>query len=396
MKMRTAAHAVAMLASSAITLASFAADCDQTSVGLTPISELTEGLYLDVFEGGLYPNQSNLPPLAHHQQGLAAAAGVIPRGADGTPDPAGHYVLLSIGMSNTTQEFCSENPQGECAPYTFMGQAAAHPAVNQSSLVLIDGAAGGQTADKWDDPESPNYDRVRDDELTPLGLSEAQVQAVWIKVAHSAPTVSLPDANADAWTLLEDMGAIARAVKTRYPNVRVAFFSSRIYAGYADTPLNPEPYAYEAGFGVKWVIEAQINQMSGGGVDERAGDLAVGDAAPWIGWGPYLWADGLTPRADGLIWECGDFANDGTHPAPSGREKVGTLLLNFMLSSPYARGWFRTPPDADLNGDGSVDATDLALLLASWGPCPDCPEDLTGNDFVGPGDLSTLLAAWTE
>ena len=49
---------------------------------------------------------------------------------------------------------------------------------------------------------------------------------------------------------------------------------------------------------------------------------------------------------------------------------------------------------ADLNADGVVDATDLATLLASWGPCDCCPADLNGDGMVGPVDLATLLASW--
>ena len=51
----------------------------------------------------------------------------------------------------------------------------------------------------------------------------------------------------------------------------------------------------------------------------------------------------------------------------------------------------------DFDGDGSVDAGDLAVLLAAWGACPpdDCAADLDGDDVVGAGDLALLLAAWT-
>ena len=42
------------------------------------------------------------------------------------------------------------------------------------------------------------------------------------------------------------------------PNVKLAYLSSRTYGGYATTPLNPEPYAYESGFSVKWLIEGQL------------------------------------------------------------------------------------------------------------------------------------------
>ena len=49
---------------------------------------------------------------------------------------------------------------------------------------------------------------------------------------------------------------------------------------------------------------------------------------------------------------------------------------------------------ADLNGDGSVGAFDLAMLLGSWGPCPDCPADFDGNGSVNAADLALLLGSW--
>ncbi len=41
---------------------------------------------------------------------------------------------------------------------------------------------------------------------------------------------------------------ILNKLKKRFPNLRIAYLSSRIYAGYAKSALNPEPYAYESGF----------------------------------------------------------------------------------------------------------------------------------------------------
>lgn len=122
--------------------------------------------------------------------------------------------------------------------------------------------------------------------------------------------------------------------------MRQIFLSSRIYAGYATTTLNPEPYAFENGFSVKWAIASQIAQMSGGAAG-RAGDLRYdAGVAPWMAWGPYLWAAGATPRADGLAWLPGDFASDGTHPSQSGRGKVATQLLTFFKTSPVTSCWF--------------------------------------------------------
>ena len=48
----------------------------------------------------------------------------------------------------------------------------------------------------------------------------------------------------------------------------------------------------------------------------------------------------------------------------------------------------------DLNGDGAVDAQDLATLLNSWGSCKGCAADLDGNGSVDAADLAVVLNAW--
>jgi lysophospholipase L1-like esterase len=337
-----------------------AANCGATSLGYLPIDQLGTGLYLGQFQGGFYPGGVNSPPLSHLLAGRAAAAAIEPLDTLGSPSPGGHYVLLSIGMSNTTQEYCSTGSALPCDAWTFMGQAALDSSVNHSTLVLVNGARSGQVASTWDSPADANYDLVRDNRLTPLGLTEQQVVAAWVKLANGVPSTSLPAANADARTFEVQLGDVARALKTRYPNIRMAFFSTRLYAGYASTTLNPEPYAYEYGFSVKWLIAAQIAQWDGAGIDPSAGDLDA-TVAPWVGWGPYLWADGLVPRSDGLTWACADFENDGTHPSTSGEQKVGTRLLAFLSNSSFAVPWFRAGyiliDDFETGDTGSWSAT---------------------------------------
>jgi hypothetical protein len=291
------------------------------------------------FEGGQYPAGSAQPG-PHLAAGIARAQGVAPLDANGAPSAAGRIVLLSIGMSNTTQEFCNPQPGGQCSAGTFVAQALADPAVRHTGLVLVDGARGGQTAGTWDAPTDPNYDLVRDTRLAPAGVTERQVQVVWVKVANAGPTISLPASGADAYTLVTQLGGIARALRARYPNLKLVFLSNRTYAGYATTTLNPEPYAYESGFAVKWVIQAQLSQLATGQLDPRAGDLSYSSVAPWLGWGPDLWARGDAPRADGLLWNRADFGSDGTHPSASGVLKVGALLLEFFKTSPETRCWF--------------------------------------------------------
>ena len=94
--------------------------------------------------------------------------------------------------------------------------------------------------------------------------------------------------------------------------------SSRIYGGYATTALNPEPYAYEGAFSIRWIIDAQIK-----GDPKLNWDAARGEVkAPVVLWGPYLWADGTTPRKDGLVWNRDDLRdNDGTHPSHQAKKR---------------------------------------------------------------------------
>jgi hypothetical protein len=305
-----------------------------------PLTDLGTGTYLG-FQGGLYPGGLNDMPSAHALRGAAAARQIQPLDVNGRADPSGAVVLLSIGMSNTTQEFCAAGGNGSpCEPWSFTGQALVDPAVSRTSLRIVNGAMGGQVAENWDAPDESNYERIRSQVLAPRGLSEAQVQIVWLKVARRDPSSSLPAVDADAYLMEQAMGNDVRALKARYPNLRQVFISSRIYAGFATTTLNPEPYAYETGFAVKWLIESQIRQLSGAGSDARAGDLSL-QAAPWLAWGPYLWArDASAPRSDGLFWVPQDYQSDGTHPGPSGEEKVGRMLLGFFKTSPFTRCWF--------------------------------------------------------
>ncbi len=292
------------------------------------------------FQGGLYAGGVNAMPAAHAALGATFARNIRPLNAAGQSDANGKIVFLSVGMSNTTQEFCGGGPT-QCQSVSFVGQALADATVDRAHLVMVDGAQGGMVIVNWDAPTENTYTVVKDQRLAALGVTEAQVQAVWLKQATPGPTVPLPAAGADAYTMVAGLGAVVRTLKVRYPNLQVVFLSSRIYAGYAQAgTLNPEPFAYETGFAVKWLIDAQIRQGANGAPDALAGDLRPGATAAWLAWGPYLWADGAKARADGLTWLPEDFQTDFTHPNTSARQKVGALLLAFMKSSPHASCWF--------------------------------------------------------
>jgi hypothetical protein len=328
------------------------------------------------FQGGLYENYSLTPPTDHDAAGKAAAAAVQPLNQSGNPSGTGAVVFVGIGMSNATEEFSA-----------FAATADASSSVNHTTLAIEDGALAGVTACYWTVAQGQTgtacprasgvllenqYDRVRDTVLAtatnapsvPAGcggppnptpcLTEAQVQVLWIKNANPGPGVSgertlcdatvsgcVNDLGTEAILYESQLGQTIRAARSRYPNLKQIFLSTRIYAGYATDGLNPEPYAYQYGYSAKWLIEAQVLQMRNGTVDPIAGDMSYTDgSAAWTAWGTYLWADGDIPRSDALVWLQSDFGIDGTHPSSSGINKVVNLLMNFYLASPYSP-WFR-------------------------------------------------------
>ena len=58
--------------------------------------------------------------------------------------------------------------------------------------------------------------------------------------------------------------------------------------------------------------------------------------APLLLWGPYLWADGVNPRSDDLVWLLTDLESDHVHPSPSGEEKVSTMRA-LAAAAPFLR-----------------------------------------------------------
>ena len=79
--------------------------------------------------------------------------------------------------------------------------------------------------------------------LKEAGVSPKQVQVVWIKHAQNQPhTLASVPRMTHAQYLANNTILTLQRLRQRFPNLRVAYLSSRIYAGYATTPLNPEPY----------------------------------------------------------------------------------------------------------------------------------------------------------
>jgi hypothetical protein len=49
----------------------------------------------------------------------------------------------------------------------------------------------------------------------------------------------------------------------------------------------------------------------------------------------------------------------------------------------------------DVDGDGWVGVTDLLAVIAAWGPCQDCMEDLNNDSVVDVSDLLEIIGNWS-
>ncbi len=202
------------------------------SVGLKALSEMTAADRYQGEDGGLYGSGQNEPPEKHRRAAEAELARVEPLDAEGRPDENGRVVFISISMSNATQEF------------SRFKRLADREAEKSDRLAIVDCAQGGQAMAEWARPQALAWTeaerRIADARVTP-----PQVQVAWIKLANKTPSGELSE---HGKTLQRDTLAVIQEAKRRFPNLRIVYLSSRIYAGYAANNLNPEPYAYESAF----------------------------------------------------------------------------------------------------------------------------------------------------
>jgi hypothetical protein len=302
-------------------------DVPNTTTPIVALNDLGTGTYQGS-EGGLYPNGSNARPALHDADGVTLADGIQPLDSEGNPSPTGKYVLLALGESTAQNEF-----------NRFLPIANADPAKNPN-LVIVNGAQGGATPQDFSSLTSYYWGMVTNNYLTQNGVTANQVVAVWMEDTDGIATGTFPT---DISKLQSEYESMMRNMHTLFPNLKLVYFSSRVYGGYSNgvgSPDNPEPYAYEVGFAVKWAIQDQINGTGNLNYNPNLGAVV----APWMSWGTYYWSNGMLGRSDGLQWDCADFAADGTHPSSTGGRfgqlKVATQLLNFLKTDDTTTPWY--------------------------------------------------------
>jgi len=334
----------------------FAADADTSSIAkssryqadtlqLKPLSDMSPADDYHGCKGGLYPDARNERPAAHESAGIQLASDIHPLDADGKLATDGKIVLLGIGFSNTLQCFKG-----------FIDVAAEAKGLNPH-VVLVNGAHGGRSAfmiESLDNPVGSDYWKSWvPSHLKDAGVTAAQVQAVWLKETDAqlgpgqlkmmgidkydcAMNHPFPD---DARMLQAELGQIVRIIHGQFPNAKMVYLSSRSYGGWAQRG-NTEPFSYDTGYAVKWLIEQQIQGSAELNFDPAKGEVK----APWLSWGPYLWANAEERRQDGFANLFDDYrSNDHLHHSDHGIKKMGMLLLEFFQKDSSTRGWFNTP-----------------------------------------------------
>jgi hypothetical protein len=298
-----------------------------TSTPIVPIDVLGTGTYLG-YEAGLYPSGSNVDPSDHDSFGVGLAQQIQPLDANGNPDPNGKEVLLLFGESAVHLE-SSE----------IVLQATAVPNKNPS-VVVVNGGQGDGTAAAFSDVHSAFWSTIINNILPNSKVDANQVVAAWLEPIDSITSGTFPSDISSLQTQIEET---AQNVLTKFPNVKLFYLSSRIYGGYSNGLshlINPEPYAYESGYAVKWAIQDQLDGNAALNFDPSKGPVV----APWMAWGPYYWSNGLIPRPDGLVWSCPDLLPDGTHPSQQGGvQKVATEWLGFFTANDTTVPWFLAP-----------------------------------------------------
>lgn len=136
-------------------------------------------------------------------------------------------------------------------------------------------------------------------------------------------------------------------------------------------PLNINADAQPAGITISWdpVAQATNYQIWRGATSDplMSQQRGVSATTDWLD-------DNVNPGQTYFYFTKARFADGGVSPFSEGVEATAAAAIT-----------------ADLSGDGVVDSTDIAIMLAAWGT-PNA--DITGDGTTDATDVAVLLAAW--
>jgi hypothetical protein len=239
------------------------------------------------------------------------------------------------------------------------------------------------------------FDRLESkDHGAPLGAySKEQVQVALVLTDGQShkywdPCFKRNSFPAHGIVVRDNLRTLLGYLQEQFVNLKLAYVTSWVAGAYNEEISSQEPWAHEGGWGIKWLIRDQINDVAGATVDD----------IPWVSWAPYLWSDGagyIAPggetsvtRSDGVycVGDRGD-ANtgstvvnysdfrDGQHLTDEGMARYVDRLLYHFRNDPTSHPWFTSDGMAVDGGaydpvDCQIcrDETDVVALLQAENP----------------------------
>lgn len=322
----------------------FILDCDNDSLGALPLVDLGTGYYMG-YQGGLFPGGSNNDPNPHFNNGKNISKAIKPLNDLGLVDYlTGEVSLIGIGPS------VASDPYNE---WKETQNDIDWPGVNPCLNVKGNFIGGKSVADMLD--IDGTYWASFLTGLASKNIDPLQVQIAWMLLVSSTDS---NDVNYYVDTVTNQYIQVLHNLQTLCPNLQQVFISGIHYTGYTSPEHKRydfliEPYGYWSNLVVKNVITLQING------DSRLTYSGLGKVAPFITWGPYFWADGITPRAyDGLSWPCDNFRDDtiggGFHLKDTFKFKEADLIDSFFINNPISKIWYKNAAAWSACGTGRM------------------------------------------
>ncbi|MDP4198030.1 MAG: T9SS type A sorting domain-containing protein [Bacteroidota bacterium] len=302
-----------------------AQNCSHTSTGYYSITDLAKN-HDEV--AGLYPYGSNSGDGGvHDEEGFQRAATIVPLNTNGFVDSLhGKIVMIAFGM----RERMAEASEFKHMIDTF--------AQKNTALQFIDCSQPGMDVEQFL-TSGQAWNNILAS-LSTAGATPKQVQAMWFEDILLRQTDTLFYRYAD--TLKNYYVQVFQKLHQLFPNLKNCYLTSSAYAGYATTGVIREPYAYQTGWAVKWLIQEQINHDASLLFSITGGPMPQTENVPWLAWGPYFWADGTRTWMDTTLrWFCPtDFDTDGVTLAGAGKVKAAKMLFQFFTHDGSSVGWF--------------------------------------------------------
>ena len=284
-----------------------------------PLTDLGAGTYLG-FTGGLYPNGANKPSGTYATDLSAIASSITPLNINGIPDAAGGVGFIAIGASTCGILFNA-----------LRDKAAANSSVNPK-LLFATCTEGATSIEEMQDANASYWNTVQT-KLTRNNVTAKQVQVIYIETDDSVYNADFP---ARPYRVRDKYETVIRLFKIKFPNIKLVYVNGRTTT-FIDSSkkkiFNTEPCPYYNGWGCKFIIEDQINQVPS---MAYKGANAV---APLVTWGWYQWCNANEPRKDGFVWTLND-TSDGLHANSKGANILSNHFIDFLLNDTYAKIWF--------------------------------------------------------